>query len=108
MTNNANGIQRESKVKGQKVGTITSFQYLGAVVLDDGVKPMIRSRVAQATAVLTKLRPIWRENDISLGSKVKLMHSLGIFIFLYACESVDLDSRVNEKNDSRGAVVRYW
>ena len=36
MTNSANGIQRELKVKGQKLGTVTSFKYLGAVVSDDG------------------------------------------------------------------------
>ena len=35
MTNSANGIQREIKVKGQKLGTVTSFKYLGAVVADD-------------------------------------------------------------------------
>ena len=39
MTNSANGIQREIKVKGQKLGSVTSFKYLGAVVLDGGAKP---------------------------------------------------------------------
>ena len=87
MTNSANGIQREIKVKGQKLGTVTSFKYLGAVVSDDGSKPEVLSRIAQATATLTKLKPIWRDNNISLGSKVKLMRSLVISIFLYACES---------------------
>ena len=29
--NSANGIQRETNVKGQKLGTVTSFKYLGAV-----------------------------------------------------------------------------
>ena len=85
MTNN--GIQREIKVKGQKLGTVTSFKYLGAVVSDDCRKPEILSRIAQATAALTKLKHIWRDNNISLGSKVKLMRSLVISIFLYACES---------------------
>ena len=87
MTNSANGIQREIKVKGQKLGTVTSFKYLGAAVSDDGFKPEILSRIVQATAALTKLKPIWRDNKISLGSKVKLMRSLVISIFLYACES---------------------
>ena len=36
MTNNANGIHREIKVKGQHLGTVTGLKYLGAVVLDDG------------------------------------------------------------------------
>ena len=39
MTNNANSIQREIKVKGQKLGTVTSFKYLGAVNSDHGSKP---------------------------------------------------------------------
>ena len=87
MTNSANDIKREMKVKGQKLGTVTSFKYLGAVVSDDGSKPEVLSRVAQTTAALTKLKLIWRDNNISLGSKVKLMRSLVISIFLYACES---------------------
>ena len=47
------------RVKGQKLGTVTSFKYLGAVVSDDGSKPEVLSRIAQATAALTKLKPIW-------------------------------------------------
>ena len=39
--NNANDIQRKIKVKGQKLGTVTSFKYLGAVVSDDGCKPEV-------------------------------------------------------------------
>ena len=58
MTNSDNGIQRVIKVKGQKLGTVTSFKYLKAVVSDDGSKPEIFSRIAQTTAALTKLKPI--------------------------------------------------
>ena len=61
------------KGKMQKLGNVTSFKYLGAVVSDDGSKPEVLSRIAQATAALTKLKPIWRDNNISLGSKLKLM-----------------------------------
>ena len=39
MTNSANGIRREIRVKGQVLGNVTSFKYLGAVVSDDGSKP---------------------------------------------------------------------
>ena len=63
MTNSASGIQREIKVKGQKF----KHKYLGAVVSDDGSKPEVLSRIAQATTALTKLKPIWRDNIISLG-----------------------------------------
>ena len=94
MTNSANGIQREIKVKGQKLGTVTSLKYLGAVVSDDGSKSESVSRIAQATAALTKLKPIWRDNNVSLGAKVKLMRSLAIPIFLYAFESWTLTAEL--------------
>ena len=96
MTNSANGIQREIKVKRQKLGTVTSFKYLGALVSDDGSKPGVLSKIAQATAAPTKLKPIWRENNISFGSKVKLMRSLVISIFLYACESWTLTAELEK------------
>ena len=73
-------------MKGQKLGTLTSFKYLGAVVSDDGFKPEILSRIAGATVALSKLKPIWRDTNISLGSKVQLMRSLVISIFWYAYE----------------------
>ena len=97
MTNSANGIQREIKVKGQVLGTVTSFKYLGAVVSDDGSRPEVLSGIAQATAALAGLRPIWRDNNISLGSKVRMMRSLVISIFLYACGSWTLAAGL-EKN----------
>ena len=87
ITISANGIQREIKVKWQKLGTVTSLKYLGAVVSDDASKPEILPRIAQATAAVTKLKPIWRDYNLSLGSKIKLMRSRVISIFLYACES---------------------
>ena len=62
MTNSSNGIQREIKVKGLKLGTVISFKYLGTVVSDNGCKPGVLSRIAEATAALTKLKPIWRDN----------------------------------------------
>ena len=58
MSNSANGIQRETKVKWQKMGTVTSFKYLGAVVSDYDSKPEVLSRIAQVTAAPTKLKPI--------------------------------------------------
>ena len=96
MTNSVNGIRTE--IKGQTLGTVTSFKYLGAVVSDDGSRPESLSRMAQATAALTKLKPIWTDNNISLGSKVKLMRSLVISIFMYACESWTLTAEFENKH----------
>ena len=105
MTNSASGIQRQIKVKGQKLGIVTSFKCLEAVVSDDGSKPEVLSRIAQAT--LSKLKPTWRYNNISLGSKVKLMRSLVISTFLYACESWTLTAEL-EKRTQAFEMRCYW
>ena len=55
MTNNTSGINKEIKVNGQKIETVTSLKYLGAVVFDEGSKPDILSRIARTTAALTRL-----------------------------------------------------
>ena len=36
ITNGSNNIQTEIKVKGQKLGSITSFKYSETIVSDDG------------------------------------------------------------------------
>ena len=87
MTKNTRGINREIKVNGQKLETVTSFKYLGSFITDEGSKPELLCRIAQATAALTRLKPIWIDKRISLSSKTRLMRSLVTSIFLYACES---------------------
>ena len=49
LTNSAIGIEREVEVNGQNLHIVTSFKYLGAVVLNDGSKPEILSRIEQVT-----------------------------------------------------------
>ena len=87
MTSDVNDIHKQTKVKAQKLGAVTNFEYLAAIVSDEGSKPRILSRTEQATAPVTKLKPICRNKSISLGSKVKLMRFFVISIILYACES---------------------
>ena len=84
-------------LKGRKLSTVTSFKYLGAVVPDDGSKPDVLSRIEQATTALTKPKSIWRDNNISLGSKVNIVRSLVISIFLYVCESWTLTAELEKR-----------
>ena len=71
--------------------------YLGSVVTDEGSKPEILCRIAQATAALTRLKPVWIDKSISLSSKMWLMRSLVIFIFQYACESWTLTAELQRR-----------
>ena len=65
MTNNTSGINTEIKVNGQKLETVTNFKYLGSVITDEGSKPEILSRIAQTTAALTRLKPVWIDEYFS-------------------------------------------
>ena len=72
MTNNTSGINTEIKVNRLKLETITSFKYLGSkIITNEGSKPDILSRIAQTTAALTRLKPVWNDRSISLSFKTR-------------------------------------
>ena len=68
--NNTSGINIKIKVNGQELETVTSFRYLGSVITDEISKLEILSRIAQTTAALTKLKPVWNDRSTSLSSKI--------------------------------------
>ena len=70
MSNNTSGINTEIKVNRQKLETVKSFKYLGSVITDEDSKPERLSRIAQTTAALTRLKPVWIDKSISLSSKI--------------------------------------
>ena len=97
MTNNPNGFQREIKIKGQRLEEVENFKYLGAIISNKGSKPEILSRITQTTAALSRLKVIWRDKNISLASKVKLMRTLILSTSLYACESWTLTAEIKRR-----------
>ena len=68
-----------------------------SVITDEGSKPEILSRIAQTTAALTRLKPVWNDRSISLSSKMHLMCFLVTSIFLYACESWALTAELQRR-----------
>ena len=54
---------------GQNLKAVTCIVYNGTVVPDDGSELEVLSRIDQVTAAVKKLKPVWRDNDITLGSK---------------------------------------
>ena len=66
---------------------VTSFKYLGSVIIDEGSKP----------ETLTRLKPLRNDRSISLSSKIRLMRSLVTFIFLYAFESWTLTAELQRR-----------
>lgn len=81
------GITANIQVQGQTLATVKSFEYLGAIVTDK-----VLGRIAQKTAALNKLKPNWKDKNIT----IRLMRTLVMSI----CMLVKLGtySRPPEKN----------
>ena len=97
MTNYTSGFNKEIKVNRQMLETATSFKYLGAVITDEDSKLEILFRIAQTTAALTRLKPVWNVRSISVSSKIRLMRSLVTSIFLYARELWTLTAELQRR-----------
>ena len=95
MTSNTNGISTDITIDNKKLETVRSFKYLGVIVSNEGSKPEVLSRIAQTTAALTKLKVILNDKN---SSKIRLMCSVSMSIFLYACETwtitADIERRI--------------
>ena len=97
MTNNPNCFQREIKIKGQRLEEVENFNYLEGIISNEGSKHEILSRIAQTTAALSRQVIIWRDKNIFLVSKVKLMRALILATFLYACDSWTLTADIERR-----------
>ena len=97
MTNNTNGISTDITIDNKKLETVRSFKYLGAIVSDEGSKPEVLSRITQTTAAVTKLKVIWNDKNIAISSKIRLMRSLAMSIFLYACETCSITADIERR-----------
>ena len=67
MTNSTSRINTEIRVNGQTLEAATSFRYLGSVITDEGSRPEILSKIAQRTATLARLKPVWNDRSSSLS-----------------------------------------
>ena len=97
MTSNTKSISGNIRLNGEKLKTARSFKYLGAIVTDKGSIPEIRSRIAKTIAALTKLKIICDDKNIDLSSKIRLLRSLVMSIFLYSCETWTLTAEIERK-----------
>ena len=88
--NNPNCFQRE------KARRTVEVQVPWSNYLQRMIKTEILSSTAQSTAALSRLKIIWRDKNISLTSKVKLMRTLILSTF-YACESWTLTAEIERR-----------
>ena len=67
-TNNSRGIVTDIQIDNETLSAISSFKYLGAIVINEGSKPEILSRIAQTTTGLSRLNQFGKtEKSVSLA-----------------------------------------
>ena len=82
MTNSGKQISAKIKVRRQQLKTVSQFKYYGSIITEEGSSAALLSRAAQAAVAMSKLRPIWRDKNICLKTKIILLRALVISIFL--------------------------
>ena len=92
-----NGISTDITIENKKLETVRSFKYLGAIVSVEGSKSEVLSRIAQITATVTKLKGIWNDKDIVISSKIRLMRSVAMSIFVYACKTWTITADIKRR-----------
>ena len=82
MTNNNNGMITDVQIAGNTLDEVQSIKYLGEIISEERSKPELLARIAQSTASLSSLKIAWRDRNITLRSRIRLIRSLVISIFL--------------------------
>ena len=82
-------------VRGTDLEQVSEFTYLGSIQTEDcsSVRE-IKVRIAKATSVLSRLKHIWNSHNISPPTKIQLLRSLVLSIFLYGAESWTLNAEI--------------
>ena len=102
MTNNINGMTTALHIAGNTLDEVQSFKYLGAIISEEGSKPEVLARIAQATAALSSLKKIWRDRNITLRSKNPPV-TFACDIYLPICmRKLDTHRRPATSNTSNG------
>src|SRR6218665_2572562 len=77
----------EIKIGGETLEQVTEFIYLGGVITEDGrCTKDIKRRIGLASAMFGKMWRVWRSNNITTATKVKLYGTFVIPVMMYGSE----------------------
>ena len=76
------------QVDGRELEDDESFVYLGAIVCTSGgAEEDIGARLGKARTAYNKLRTVWKNNQFSRMTKIRIFKSNVISVLLYGCET---------------------
>ena len=85
-------------VSNQELKQVSCFKYLGSqITYNLQSLTEIRSRIGIATSTLVKLDSIWKNNNITLKTKLRFMKAIVLATMTYGCESWTLNAQSEKR-----------
>ena len=79
--------QEPITVNEEIIESVDQFTYLGSIIsTDNGAMKDIKARLAKARTAFAKLQPIWKSNNYSRNTKIKIFNSNVKSVLLYGSE----------------------
>jgi hypothetical protein len=73
---------------GQPIESVDSYTYLGSQITPDGgAREDVKTRIRKAQGAFAQLKGIWRSNQLSLKTKIRIFNSNVKSVLLYGCET---------------------
>ena len=84
----ASGLMTSWEIDGETVETVSDFIFLGSRITADGdCSHEIKRRLLLGRKVMTNLDSIFKNRDITLPTKVRLVKAIVLPVVMYGCES---------------------
>lgn len=77
---------------------VSAFKYLGAMITSDTrCMTELKCRIAAALSAMTKLQVVWKDKNIHLKSKIRLLRAVVISVLLYACQTWTINAEITRR-----------
>ncbi|KAJ8724798.1 hypothetical protein PYW07_015756 [Mythimna separata] len=81
--------------------TVDNFVYLGSIISNDGsCEKEVRRRIGMAKSAMAQLDKVWKDRNISVKTKTKLVRTLVFSIFSYGAETWSLKAADRKRIDA--------
>jgi hypothetical protein len=80
--------QGNISVDGEEIKTVTSYQFVRALITNDGyIHEEIKRRISLGKPAIAKLIKIMKDSGVLTNTKVNLVQTIVFSAVLYECES---------------------
>jgi hypothetical protein len=91
-------IEEKLNIYDREVEWVDSFSYLGTIVGKDGVADeYVRSWIRKANGAFIQLYPVWRNQNISKRTKLRIFNTNVKSVLLYVCEMWKVTQQITNR-----------